>query len=313
MNLSKGENSMYNEERKLSFINQFYSGRYYPMLTSLFSKTNIYEEMFEKDVSDFNDFEIDALFKSFGLTSLSTLETKASILRTYANWSIENNLIRTGINFYNNIKRQELTAYLNTAIKDKKIINREQLLNIIEDLVNPCDKYFILALFEGAYGENLEEIISLKESDIDEENNLLKLCSGRNIKVSNELITLSLQSCRTYDYTPLTSEIKQPYPLLNIETAIKGRFNTNVLETSVQMQRLRLQMGRIRKYLDTPWLTIPRIRNSGMFYSFSELAKSKDISVYDAIYSEEGKQIVERFQLTTAPATLVDKFKSELS
>lgn len=302
---------MYNRQRKEDFIESYNAITTSTFLETIFNKTAFYEEHYEKDVCDFILSEIIELFRSYGSSSKETLRTRASILRTYTYWCIENNLSYDNINHYEELTTDHIISCVNKVIFDKKYFGRKQLDTYANGLNNACDKFILYALFEGIKGENYDELINLGRKDIDYLNKRVKLCSGRELEVSKELIDLAVQSVDTYEYYSLkddelfVSSLKEDSDLV-----LKPRNNVTSETEAAAYQRLVKRIARIKKELDAPELTIPRVFNSGILDSIKESSKEHDMSPIDFCKSEYYDAIAERFQIKNKPVyQIVNTFR----
>ena len=177
---------MYNDEQKRRYIEINSAAEPWFRLTEEFEKDN------GKDIYDFTTPQILDMYRLFVTTSLERLILANSVFTRYAEWALKNTLVRDGQNHF-----AELTpTILNTCI-DKNgndLITRDELRKLVSRLQNPLDKYVFWALFDGLKGHDFREVTNLKWDDIDKENNTARLCTGRTVHVSNELIDAASQS-----------------------------------------------------------------------------------------------------------------------
>lgn len=83
--------------------------------------------------------------------------------------------------------------------KLKVIITKDELMEIIREIVNAQDKFIVMALFNGISGEDMVEIRELKVSDVDFENNTITL-PNRKIKMDAQFMEITKEAIaqRTY-------------------------------------------------------------------------------------------------------------------
>jgi hypothetical protein len=111
--------------------------------------------------------ELDTLLKGLAAKSLQSIYTQLSIITKYIDFSIQNGYSQTGINFgYNFSGGDVLGEYVSKAVEDNKYITYEQFKEIVDFCNNPQDSVIFELLYYGVNGEACEEIINLKETDI---------------------------------------------------------------------------------------------------------------------------------------------------
>lgn len=143
---------MYNESAKQAFIDKCSIDKTYTEkgLARIFGITEPLEEKYEKDVSEFDKKEIEELCKAFRCATLTSLNTRISILRRYSGEKSE---------IYN-LKKSELNKFL---VEKKNLYSSKEVDKYIKTFDNVQDKMLIQATYEGF---SYEEILGLKYSDI---------------------------------------------------------------------------------------------------------------------------------------------------
>ena len=170
-----------------------------------FQQTAEYEEKLGKDVSCFTGYEITDMYKMLNFKSFNTLSMFHSVLQQYTNWCIQQGVVADNQNHFLEFSRKQFDDIQNSIIKQKRLCTRKQVLSWCRELPNPCDAFLLLGMFEGICGKGYEELGKARFSDINIETRIIKLCSGREIEISKELIAIAEESSETFEYTALTA------------------------------------------------------------------------------------------------------------
>lgn len=191
---------MYNEVIKKRYIQEKESNTNIPKkyLERLFNKTKAFEENLNKDISCFTAYEIIDFYKTISISTFETLLVMNNHLSLYTQWSLQENLVPDCQNHYAEIKNDTLLQCINTVKLDKSIITRKELYEWFAKLDNPGDKFVMLCLFEGIKGKEFCEIGNLKMSDFS--GNSVRLCTGREITVSDRLVELAQETDSTLEH-----------------------------------------------------------------------------------------------------------------
>ncbi|WP_039230510.1 tyrosine-type recombinase/integrase [Clostridium haemolyticum] len=164
------EEKMYNEDIKNRFIDYFYDNEQTKeSIKRTFYLTNCYMESdLDKDVYDFNKYEIENLLKSFKATSEGSLGVRLAHLKKYIDFCISMGIRANAINFCDSITN--LKDYVVRNMDKYKYITREQLYNICETIPSAQTAIIFILAFEGIVGKDKCEMRNLKIEDVDFEN-----------------------------------------------------------------------------------------------------------------------------------------------
>lgn len=188
----------YNQEKKTEYINT-YPDYAQVIYNRIFNLSKPLEESLGKDIKDFNKEELLDFYSYCNVSSPSVLKNMHSALIKYKTDS--NTITQEIFEINSDILRRRVNK---VAIRSK-LITREDLLQGIrksedEELFNYSDAFIVLAMFEGMGGKNYEEIWKLNISDFffREKQFYAKLCTGREIKVSDKLYYYAEKSTNTF-------------------------------------------------------------------------------------------------------------------
>ena len=292
---------MYNENIKERYIDEktavtVMSNRY---LDRLFGRTEEFEEKLNKDVSCFAAHEIRNMYATWNIGSPDFLINLHSNLNQYTRWALTQGLVNDSQNHYEEIERKELIMLINQVKRQKAIITEETLNEWINLLSEPCDKFLLRALFEGIAGKDYCELVNLKINDFTSYGTV-KLCTGREIKVSYQLYLLAKQSAETYEYCGNNGEAKRTYPLYGEGMILKEL--PQVDPTSTDFQKGRRTYNKALKIFSwlgvNKWMTMNSLCDSGRIHWLLKTRKDLGINPRDIFYgldSNGNKSLAEEF------------------
>ena len=189
----KSDEFIYNHERKDWYIESVSdhvgTAR---NIENMFAKAKNYEELYGKDLCNWNIKEIIRFMKTLGTTSRSLIFNYISVYKKYTDFCIYHKMVDDNINHYEEITHEMIDNATNKAKLRQEIITREELLKGIEKLNDSSDKFLLLAIFEGVMGTSFSELRNVHTTDI--EGNKLKLCTGREIEISNALKRIAYEA-----------------------------------------------------------------------------------------------------------------------
>jgi len=286
------------EKREYEFYNKELKNRYieYKEETTIlangfaqriFDSVKKFEEDLGKDVSCFTYYEISDMYKAWNEVSLSVLSTKNSFLSGYTQWCLLQNLVPDSQNHFTEFNSNVLRGCLNEILKNKQIMDREQVVGLARKLINPCDGFLILGLFEGIYGKEFSEFYELRITDFSETDKgiFVKLNSGRIIQASNELYHLAhaaneeeeyygVNGDRAYKFIP-SDTIMKDFP--NIITNPKTNFN----------QRMAAKIRRNRAEFE--YISSHTLKESGKIDFINRKAAEKQMTAKQYLFEYYGE------------------------
>lgn len=177
-----------------------------------FSKSETYEEKFQKDASNFTIEEVFEMFKGNKEASANTLRNLKSYLSQYTVWCIENGLTIKNENAYLRINSKDIDEMIDQTVIEGKIISEEELDSWCKLVKNPSEAFVLRALFEGIDGKGFKEISQLKIQDLKEDRAVL--CTGREIKISDKLTQLAKRSHEAEEHIGKNGKV-YPYQMDN--------------------------------------------------------------------------------------------------
>lgn len=283
---------MYNEERKLRFINErkkeiIVTDNFFEVH---FSKSEEFEERLQKDLCDFTTDDIIDFYKMKNFKSISGIQVINSHLTAYTQWCLNENLVKDNQNHYLEINTKIMKNCLNKMIRNQRIITREELLNRIALLPNAQDKFIILSLFEFGKSKNYSDISNIRISDF--HNNTLELKSGRSVIVSNLLYLYAKESDVEKIYNSMTCTGTKTMTLIDEGYVVKKYPNSKSDDEFYTGRRIYHSITRALDYLELGFLTSNDISDSGRISFIKEKAKEYGIDEKDFV--KKHKNVIEK-------------------
>jgi hypothetical protein len=301
---------MYNEELKSRYIyekNQE-TTLSHGYLERLFEKTSEMEYEYNKDVRDFTVYEIMEFYKMLNVAVVQSLEVINSHLSMYTQWCLSQYLVNDNQNHYLEIKIEELNSCINKVIFDAKVVTESMILDWVSQLQNPRDQYLLLATFEGLSGQNYCELAKLKPSDVN--GNVLSLCTGREIEVSDKLRSI-ITDCILEDryYGPLKS-----MPLIDRGYVLKHYPSVKEDVSDYQIGRnIYRAFARIIDFIGMPsYITINSVSDSGILHMIKKRSKELGMKETEYIYSSYFKEVEEKYNCEIKKSRYILKYKDYL-
>ena len=305
---------MYNQELKERYRKEKESyttvSTYY--FSSLFKRTEPFEEQLDKDVSNFTAYEIINMYKTLAIMSLDTIVTMNSNLSMYTQWCIQQNLVNDYQNHYLEMTRDMLASFVNKLAMDKKVVSRKQVLDWCQQLPNPSDSFCLLGLFEGIRGGGYLELALAKIEDFHD--NTFTAYNGREIKVSTTLIEYAKLSNETLEYQSISQNMTKEVNLNDNGRIIKDYPNVRRSESlPVLRRRTQSRLARIFDYVGIlEYMNGNDIRMSGVIEMINNRCKELQISGKDYIYGIGIEEIKKQYDFKVVPSVFMDKFSEYL-
>lgn len=305
---------MYNAEYKKRFISEreaetILSKGY---LECQFEKVSSMEERLEKDVSNFTFYEIIEYYKLINTYSINVLQVLNSQFSLYTQWCLQHNLVNDGQNHFLEMRLEDYDKCINKTLFNLKVVDRKTVLNWVEQLQNPRDQFILLGLFEGIKGKDFCELANLKPEDIN--GNILKLCTGRTIEISNKLKYI-IEDCISEEvYYSVSERDNRKFPLIDRGYIIKDYPNTKEDVSDFQRGRqVYNSTQRIMKYIGIyPIVSANQIFESGKLDMIKTQAAKLGINCIDYIYSKHINDVKEKYNCTILAKSYIIKYKNYL-
>jgi len=227
----------------------------------------------------------------FNNPSVGAVTKNVSIIRTYIDFCINKNVVTHRENRLATFTVEDAKNLVNQQVLLKKFITREQLKEYQRIIFNEQDKLILELPYIGGRGRTCdgctsEEIINLRMSDVDEENKMITLTQNdrktRELEVETSTIELIKDAYNQKIYVENNGEMSNNLRLSKPREIVINRVEDYILRIPSKDKFLKFtsnlitsRMSRMQKYLDSPYLTITTLYQSGMIQSAMDIYKEK--------------------------------------
>lgn len=285
---------MYNQEQKESFINDYMRSRIIQRttLTGLFRKIETYEEKYNKDVCLFSKDEAINMYIELKSRSVYTLLNNNTIFKAYCAWQKHYNKLDVKP-AYEEITIDDLRPCVDT--KANKVLSREEIIEIEEQLLNVTDVAIIECLFEGISGPSMRDITSLCRDMLDKENKCLVFPDGRVFDISEKLCKLLDDAFNEEKYI-CYGETLRVKTLVGVGKLFKDRDNAHAPDSDDRRFRAvyrKIQV--IRDYVGIKELTMKGIAAAGFLHYLRKYLSESELSLRGFLQTKQGEQLMDRY------------------
>jgi len=278
---------MFNPEQKQAFLDycmNYKEESTVKLIERIFNSTEILEEQLEKDVSEFTQMDVLELLKNYDSRSPRRLMTTCKILSDYYIWVSQVEKISEGlINPFDKIITDKMIEdIIPKDALNKKFFTKEYLIEEIKDKIPDVTNQFIVySLFHGI---KVEELIKLKIKDLDFENNIVKLITGREIVVDTLFKHLMIEANSQTQYFEdgiEVEDIKRRYTYGDSVYIIK---KCGVKECdAVRPLYINFRMNTIREQLENKFISLSTLYKNGVINYIKEQFAKKGVDLKTAI------------------------------
>ena len=285
---------MYQEELKEGFIKDYLKSRVVAQtsLYSLFRKVEPFEEEFGKDCSQFTKEEVLKMYLDFKARSKFTLFNYNVILKAYCAW------MKYYHGLENDIAYDEMTTeMIEPLVPDdaKKVLSREEITDIEDQLYNWTDKAIIEALFEGLSGNSMRDLIGIEANIINHKYKQLYLSDGRVFDLTNRLYEFLVKSLDEEKYVCYGESLRVK-KLIGKGKLYKERDNAHAMNSDDKFFRwVYRKVQNFRKHVGIDGLTMKNIQTAGMVHYLKIGMKDSDLGLKEFLQTEAGKKLMDKY------------------
>ena len=281
---------MYNENMKEGFIKDYLKSRVVAQtsLYSLFRKTETYEKELNKDCNQFTEQETLAMYKGFAAKSHNVLLNYNVILKAYCAWCKYYHGV-TG-NIYENITIDMVKPLI--PKEARKLLSREEINDIEDQLLNDADKAIVELLFLGVAGKNMEDIYAVDAECVQGD---MLVVNGKAFPITDrlrELLPPAFAETESMSYGETMRIVK----VVGAGRIYKERCNARGVDTDDARFRFfyrRIQL--FRDYLGMPNLTMKNITKSGMWHYLQLGMQETGLDLRCFLKTQDGKRIAMQY------------------
>lgn len=303
---------MYNEEIKLAWIHEYTTLLYISKerLIGIFNNAALLENIYDKDLCDFNVNELKVFYTSLNSISAQSLLSCNTMMAAYSDWCIEKKISKTNINYFRILCISDFEKLTNTAKQEKKYISRDKLETIIKHTVkNNCDELLFRLLYQGVRGKGSIELTNLHVDHVD--GNVLHLCTGRDVTVDDITISLIYKTNETMKY--IGSDGRES----NLVGENVFKFKSSVKKATDNSLDLtfRRTIVAIGQENDISSLSPVRVMKSGELQAICDAANRERVDIKTLFYKRKNvlKIILKQYDDRSTPANLYNSFKPYIS
>ena len=285
---------MYQKEQKESFISDYMRSRIIQRttLTGLFRKIEAYEKDAGIDICMFSKEQAIQMFAKLKSRSVYTLLNNNVILKAYTAWQKHYNGIDVD-NVYENITIDDLRPCVDA--KASKILSREEITEIEEQLLNVTDAAIVEALFQGIAGPSMRDITSLNKDMLDKDNKCLIFPDGRVFDISENLCEL-LEKAFDEDKYLCYGETLRVKKLEGKGKLFKERDNTHAADSDDRRFRaVYRKIMVIRDYVGIKELTMKGIAAAGFLHYLRMQLEESGLALKEFLKTESGEKLMDRY------------------
>ena len=285
---------MYQKEMKEGFIKDYMRSRVVAQtsLYSLFRKVEPYERKWDKDCSEFSVEDILKMYKEFEARSHHVLLNYNVILKAYCAWKKHYHGLA------NDIAYENITAEIaRELIPDdaKRVLLRDEVTEIEDQLYNFTDQAIIEALFEGLSGNSMRDLTGIELRMIDIKAKQLMLPDGRVFDLTDRLCDLLVKACREEEYVCYgdTLRVKR---LIGKDKIYKERDNAHAADSDDKFFRwVYRKIMNCRKFVGVDGLTMKNLQTAGMTHYLKIGMRETGLSLKEFLLTENGQKLMDKY------------------
>lgn len=285
---------MYEMEMKEGFIKDYLRSRVIQKTTlyGLFRKIEPYEKELNKDVCLFTKDEAIKMYIEFKSRSVYTLMNNNAILKAYCAWRKHYKGLKTSI-AYEDITIDDLRPCVDK--KASKMLSREEITEIEEQLLNITDAAIIECLFQGIAGQSMRDITSLHRSMLDKANKCLIFPDGRMFDISDNLCDM-LDKAFDEEVYLCYGETLRTKKLSGKGMLFKERDNVHAADSDDKRFRaVYRKIMVIRDYVGIKELTMKGLAASGFLHYVRICLNESGLGLKEFLQTESGEKLMDRY------------------
>jgi hypothetical protein len=249
------------------------------LIEKIFASTEEAETQFEKDVCDFNPVDAVEFLRGLGSKSRRRLQSTCIRLSKYYEWC--KNVEHLTTNIINPFDSRGIDIVIDGIIPledlNQKFFTKQRYLEMLNEVVDVSNKFISYAFYCGLTNE---EIANLKIEDLDFDNNMVHLVSGRDLKVDSLFKNLMIQTNDQTQYFPDGIEKENRNKMNNYADSeyVVRSCDKNVLEP-VSKGYIAVRVRVIKEQMENNFVSIPTLYINGLINYIKEQYAKRDINL----------------------------------
>lgn len=258
---------IYNEEIKERYLQENYPDEEGTQNTirNLFSKSELVEDILQKDLYNFNLVEVGKVLQNTNPYSKNVAKTHLRFLSRYISWAINTGLRDNNIHPIKGVETDWAEQFVD---KTKKVhFSYDEMNEMVESMANAQDQAFIWMLFEGVQGNRFSEIRNLNYNTVNWNTNELTLMDEDG---STRTITVTDQCMRyienAYKQTVYRGEEERERPMIMSDFIIRNTHSPRTKSPDISLSALYNRIHSLKTKLSLLYFTPNGIKQSGMIW-----------------------------------------------
>lgn len=283
-----------NDDIKREFIKEYCRSRIVSetSLNGVLNKIQLKEKEIGKEVIDFSQKDIIAMYKEFNLTSTNTLQNYNNYLKAYCDFVIYKT--NNGTNNFTSINKDILKTCIDNEIKKSKYITYEHLQEIESELLNYTDAAILECLWNGISGKELHDLTHLERSQINESKMEIIIDGSKVIKIYPRLYELLDKAFNEIDMV-CYGESTRVKRVEGFGRLYKVRDNAYKDNDTVRFRWVYRKIMIIRDYVGIPNMSMKTLQGSGMLYYIKQGMAQWNMNLKEFLNTETGQKIMEQY------------------
>lgn len=305
---------LYNSELKEEYLNEFENERTQKIVMRPLWEARKEEKRLGKDLYEMTLEELENVLHSLKSSTVRSAYHNANKIEEYLLWCAKKGYRRTNISPFPQQGKEEwskkfVISYMQYAF------TKEQIEDMLDELVNEQDKAVLLVLFEGVRGKGHSEVINLKLDDIHEEDEgtFLELTdiddSKRTIQISDDLKELLVVANSQYTYINSNGQhdILSRYYSSSLE---ESQFVFKRVEKGSRIAKannffVNRKIALFKEVFELPYLRSSHIAVSGMMHMAHTIHEE-----YGVFTTGDARRIAEQYDTSYTSGVTGDKYRN---
>lgn len=261
-------------------------------LYGLFRKLECFERQKKKDCNQFTIEEALQVFTDLQSRSVYTLLNNVVILKAYCRYVQYYHKVQT-TDAYEKITIEDLRPCVNKQAS--RLLSREEVMEIEDNLLNYTDAAIVECLFEGIAGESMRDITALERNMLDMQEKCLIFPDGRVFDISDRLVELLDKAFDEENYL-CYGETLRVKKLIGKGKLFKDRDNAHAADSDDRRFRAVYRKIQIaRDHVGIKELTMKTLAASGFLYNLKNGMEETGLELKQFLRTQLGERLMDRY------------------
>ena len=260
-----------------------------------------FEERFDKPFYQFTTDEALEMYKSAHAISVVSLQNTNLLLKNASRWFNYNNS-RVAGSAYENITKDLLLTAIDTEKKNRLIICKDDIEDIMSQLLNWTDRCIIFMLFSGAGGYMLKELTFMHWDQVSEQDLKVYFKNGKIIDITAQEYEMLKQGFNEDELMSFgsTSRVSKVRSLGLYKARFNALSDNDNPEDSADLER-RYRWTQRRLHLISQdlgvKLTSSGIQSSGLLWHLQQGVKETGMTFREFVRTESARELARRYDI----------------